>query len=125
MQHVWLHMKLSTIICKLIKLLKPFCVNFSLAECQPPTFGGVNINEGRVAVLAEFVTCAPLQVLEVRAKKRTGGRSLVTALRTTLQGHYPEKSLALGGTFIIQKGKAKIHIMVNAGSHIKPDKQGG
>ncbi|TKS83580.1 Ester hydrolase C11orf54 -like protein [Collichthys lucidus] len=51
------------------------------------------------------------KVLEVRAKKRTGGHSLVTALRKTLEGHYPEKSLALGGTFIIQKGKAKIHIM--------------
>uniref|UniRef100_A0A3Q4AUL8 DUF1907 domain-containing protein n=1 Tax=Mola mola TaxID=94237 RepID=A0A3Q4AUL8_MOLML len=51
------------------------------------------------------------EILEVRAKKRMGGRSLVTALRTTLQGHYPDKSLALGGTFIIQRGKAKIHIM--------------
>uniref|UniRef100_A0A3Q3EB15 Chromosome 11 open reading frame 54 n=1 Tax=Labrus bergylta TaxID=56723 RepID=A0A3Q3EB15_9LABR len=49
--------------------------------------------------------------LEVRAKKRTGGHSLVTSLRKTLEGQYPEKSLALGGTFIIQKGKAKIHIM--------------
>lgn len=57
----------------------------------------------------------PLQVIEVRAKKRTGGHSLVTALRKTLEGHYPDKSLALGGTFIIQKGKAKIHIMVNFG----------
>lgn len=56
-----------------------------------------------------------LQVLEVRAKRRTGSQSLVTALRTTLEGHYPDKSLALGGTFIIQKGKAKIHIMVNVG----------
>uniref|UniRef100_A0A3Q1F308 Chromosome 11 open reading frame 54 n=1 Tax=Acanthochromis polyacanthus TaxID=80966 RepID=A0A3Q1F308_9TELE len=51
------------------------------------------------------------EVIEVRAKKRTGIHSLVTALRTTLEGHYPDKSLALGGTFIIQKGKAKIHIM--------------
>lgn len=59
-----------------------------------------------------MVSSSPLQVLEVRAKKRTGGHSLVTALRKTLEGHYPEKSLALGGTFIIQKGKAKIHIMV-------------
>ncbi|XP_073336067.1 ester hydrolase C11orf54 homolog [Pagrus major] len=53
----------------------------------------------------------PGKVIEVRAKKRTGSHSLVTALRTTLEGHYPDKSLALGGTFIIQKGKAKIHIM--------------
>ncbi|XP_074528737.1 ester hydrolase C11orf54 homolog [Halichoeres trimaculatus] len=53
----------------------------------------------------------PGKVIEVRAKKRTGSLSLVTSLRTTLEGQYPEKSLALGGTFIIQKGKAKIHIM--------------
>ncbi|XP_060941615.1 ester hydrolase C11orf54 homolog [Limanda limanda] len=53
----------------------------------------------------------PGKVIEVRAKKRTGVHSLVTALRNTLEGHYPDKSLALGGTFIIQKGKAKIHIM--------------
>lgn len=58
---------------------------------------------------------APLQVLEVQAKRRTGSHSLVTALRTSLEAHYPDKSLALGGTFIIQKGKAKIHIMVNSG----------
>ncbi|XP_028322253.1 ester hydrolase C11orf54 homolog [Gouania willdenowi] len=53
----------------------------------------------------------PGKVIEVRAKKRTGNQSLVTALRTTLEGCYPDKSLALGGTFVIQKGKAKIHIM--------------
>ncbi|XP_056267449.1 ester hydrolase C11orf54 homolog isoform X2 [Pseudoliparis swirei] len=51
------------------------------------------------------------KVIEVRVKRRTGGHSLVTALRKTLEGRYPDKSLALGGTFIIQKGKAKIHIM--------------
>ena len=54
-----------------------------------------------------------MQVIEVRAKKRTGSHSLVTAMRTTLEACYPDKSLALGGSFIIQKGKAKIHIMVN------------
>lgn len=58
-----------------------------------------------------------LQVIEVRAKRRTGSNSLVRALRTTLEAHYPEKSLALGGTFLIQKGKAKIHIMVNTDSN--------
>lgn len=66
---------------------------------------------------AELVvfTRVPLQVIEVQAKRRTGSHSLVTALRTSLEAHYPDKSLALGGTFIIQKGKAKIHIMVNSG----------
>ena len=57
--------------------------------------------------------CLPLlQVIEVRAKKRTGEQSLVSALRKSLEDHYPDKSLALGGSFVIEKGKAKIHIMV-------------
>ncbi|CAJ1064360.1 ester hydrolase C11orf54 homolog [Xyrichtys novacula] len=64
-------------------------------------------------LLANLYACEgkPGKVMEVRAKKRTGGHSFVTSLRTTLEKHYPEKSLALGGTFIIQKGKARIHIM--------------
>ncbi|KAK7915865.1 hypothetical protein WMY93_011626 [Mugilogobius chulae] len=66
-------------------------------------------------LLANLYACEgkPGKVLEVRAKKRTGEQSIVTALRKTLEAHYPDKSVALGGTFVIQKGKAKIHIMVN------------
>lgn len=66
-------------------------------------------------------TRVSLQVLEVRAKKRTGGYSLVMALRNALHTHYPDKSLALGGTFIIKKGKAKIHIMVKIRRNTKHD----
>ncbi|XP_056140748.1 ester hydrolase C11orf54 homolog isoform X2 [Lampris incognitus] len=64
-------------------------------------------------LLANLYACEgkPGQVIEVRAKRRTGAESLVGALRKTLEAHYPDKSLALGGTFVIQKGKAKIHIM--------------
>ncbi|XP_016141382.1 ester hydrolase C11orf54 homolog [Sinocyclocheilus grahami] len=32
-------------------------------------------------------------------------------MRKTMEECYGEKSVALGGTFVIQKGKAKIHIM--------------
>ncbi|KAJ3588960.1 hypothetical protein NHX12_009812 [Muraenolepis orangiensis] len=53
----------------------------------------------------------PGKVIEVRVKRRTGEDSLVSAMRKTLEVHYPDKSLALGGTFVIQKGKAKIHVM--------------
>ncbi|XP_030009332.1 ester hydrolase C11orf54 homolog [Sphaeramia orbicularis] len=64
-------------------------------------------------LLANLYACQgdPGKVIEVRAKKRTGVLSLVTSLRKTLENAYPEDSLALGGTFIIQKGTAKIHIM--------------
>ncbi|XP_029924512.1 ester hydrolase C11orf54 homolog [Myripristis murdjan] len=67
----------------------------------------------KFGLLGNLYACEgkPGKVIEVRAKQRTGDSSLVGALRKTLEGHYPDKSLALGGTFIIQKGKAKIHIM--------------
>ncbi|XP_028278018.1 ester hydrolase C11orf54 homolog [Parambassis ranga] len=75
---------------------------FTLSCCEVLVAGTIRL---RISMATDD------QVIEVRAKKRTGSHSLVTALRTTLEGHYPDKSLALGGTFIIQKGKAKIHIM--------------
>ncbi|XP_077447600.1 ester hydrolase C11orf54 homolog [Stigmatopora argus] len=70
------------------------------SDCNFGLLGNLYACEGR-----------PGKVIEVRAKKRTGDRSIVTALRKTLEVHYPDKSLGLGGTFIIQRGKAKIHIM--------------
>lgn len=81
-------------------------------------FKRITINQQTVTVQV-FFTDVPPQVLEVRAKRRTGEHSLVTALRKSLEGHYPDKSLALGGTFIIQKGKAKIHIMVKTKTNNK------
>ncbi|XP_042286931.1 ester hydrolase C11orf54 homolog [Thunnus maccoyii] len=79
-----------------------------LQEKYSDRFSGCNF-----ALLGNLYACEGRsgKVIEVRAKKRTGGHSLVTALRKTLEDRYPDKSLALGGTFIIQKGKAKIHIM--------------
>ncbi|XP_030648286.1 ester hydrolase C11orf54 homolog [Chanos chanos] len=53
----------------------------------------------------------PGKVIEVKASRRTGQDSLVSSMRRTMERHYGEKSVALGGTFVIQKGKAKIHIM--------------
>ncbi|XP_071754475.2 ester hydrolase C11orf54 homolog [Centroberyx gerrardi] len=79
-----------------------------LQERFSDKFSGCNFG-----LLGNLYACEgkPGKVIEVRAKKRTGEDSLVGSLRKTLEGHYPDKSLALGGTFIIQKGKAKIHIM--------------
>ncbi|KAI5089412.1 ester hydrolase C11orf54-like [Silurus meridionalis] len=64
-------------------------------------------------LLANLYACEgqPGKVLEVRASRRTGEDSLVSCMRKTMEEHYGDKSIALGGTFIIQKGKAKIHIM--------------
>nr|XP_057943284.1 ester hydrolase C11orf54 homolog [Doryrhamphus excisus] len=70
------------------------------SDCNFGMLGNLYACEGR-----------PGKVIEVRAKKRTGQDSIVTALRKTLEAEYPDKSLAMGGSFIMQKGKAKIHIM--------------
>ncbi|XP_054611608.1 ester hydrolase C11orf54 homolog [Dunckerocampus dactyliophorus] len=70
------------------------------SDCNFGLLGNLYACEGR-----------PGKVIEVHAKKRTGEYSIVTALRKTLEVEYPDKSLALGGSFIMQKGKAKIHIM--------------
>ncbi|KTG42451.1 hypothetical protein cypCar_00024613 [Cyprinus carpio] len=66
-----------------------------------------------VGLLANLYACEgkPGKVIEVRACRRTGEDSLVSCMRKTMEEHYGEKSVALGGTFVIQKGKAKIHIM--------------
>lgn len=48
----------------------------------------------------------------MKANGRTGELNFVSCLRQTLEKHYGEKPVGMGGTFIIQKGKAKIHIMV-------------
>lgn len=48
----------------------------------------------------------------MKANGRTGELNFVSCLRQTLEKHYGEKPVGMGGTFIIQKGKAKIHVMV-------------
>ncbi|XP_028662648.2 ester hydrolase C11orf54 homolog isoform X2 [Erpetoichthys calabaricus] len=65
-----------------------------------------------IALLGNLYACQgnPGKVVQIMATKRTGEYSLVTAMRKTLEKQY-EKPVAMGGTFIIQKGKAKIHIM--------------
>ncbi|XP_066551267.1 ester hydrolase C11orf54 homolog [Amia ocellicauda] len=64
-------------------------------------------------LLANLYACEgkPGKVIEVKAKRRIGQDSLVTSMRKTLEKRYSDKHLAMGGTFVIQKGEAKIHIM--------------
>lgn len=53
----------------------------------------------------------PGRVLEIKASKRTGEENFMSAVRKTLQSHYKTKPVALGGVFLVEKGKAKLHIM--------------
>lgn len=36
----------------------------------------------------------------------------MTCLRQTIEDHYGDKPVGMGGTFVVQKGKVKTHIMV-------------
>ncbi|KAK8766688.1 ester hydrolase C11orf54 homolog [Amblyomma americanum] len=51
------------------------------------------------------------KVIRVSAKRRTGGDNFVTAMRKVLAAHYGSKPVGLGGAFLLEKGKAKLHIM--------------
>uniref|UniRef100_A0A7N4PQF0 Chromosome 11 open reading frame 54 n=1 Tax=Sarcophilus harrisii TaxID=9305 RepID=A0A7N4PQF0_SARHA len=51
------------------------------------------------------------EVIEVKAKGRTGEYNFVTCMRKTLEKHYGDKPVGMGGTFVIQNGKVKVHIM--------------
>ncbi|XP_034614847.1 ester hydrolase C11orf54 homolog isoform X2 [Trachemys scripta elegans] len=53
----------------------------------------------------------PGKVIEVKANGRTGQHNFVTCMRQIIEKCYGDKPVGIGGTFVIQKGKAKIHIM--------------
>uniref|UniRef100_A0A8C3S539 DUF1907 domain-containing protein n=1 Tax=Chelydra serpentina TaxID=8475 RepID=A0A8C3S539_CHESE len=53
----------------------------------------------------------PGKVIEVKANGRTGQHNFVTCMRQIIEKCYGEKPVGIGGTFVLQKGKAKIHIM--------------
>jgi hypothetical protein len=51
------------------------------------------------------------QVLEIRAKTRTGEENFVSCMRKALLAAYGENPVGLGGVFQIKSGKAKLHVM--------------
>ncbi|XP_069767521.1 ester hydrolase C11orf54 homolog isoform X1 [Narcine bancroftii] len=68
--------------------------------CDFALLANLYISEGR-----------PGKVVEVRSCRRTGQNNFVSCMRETLEKHFGDKPVGVGGTFLIQKGKAKIHIM--------------
>lgn len=64
--------------------------------------------------LVNVLVCGGEQgrVLEVKAKCRTGPENFVTLMRKALGAKYGDQPVALGGVFLIAKGKAKLHVMV-------------
>ncbi|XP_053310902.1 ester hydrolase C11orf54 homolog [Spea bombifrons] len=53
----------------------------------------------------------PGKVIEVKVKRRTGQDNFVSCMRKSLKEHYGDNAVGIGGTFIIQEGKAKLHVM--------------
>ncbi|KAK7506077.1 hypothetical protein BaRGS_00002799 [Batillaria attramentaria] len=76
------------------------CVLDSLGSLDFNLMGNFLCSEGK-----------PGKVLEIKASKRTGEENFMSAVRKTLQNHYKTKPVALGGVFLVEKGKAKLHIM--------------
>lgn len=69
--------------------------------------------ETRCALLGNIFVCEgrPGKVLKVTCKKRTGPKDFIAAIRTTLEQHYGDRTVGLGGVFLLKNGKAKQHVM--------------
>lgn len=48
----------------------------------------------------------------MRAKKRKGSENYISCIRKTLAAHYGERPIGLGGVFVMENGKARLHVMV-------------
>lgn len=81
--------------------------------------GGIELskvpsNETRCALLGNLFLCEGKagKVLKVTAKKRTGEENFISAMRLTLVEYFTDdKTVGLGGVFLLKEGKAKQHVM--------------
>lgn len=70
--------------------------------------------ETRCALLGNLFLCEgkPGKVLRVSAKKRTGNENFISSIRVALAEYFTDdKTVGLGGVFILKQGKAKLHVM--------------
>ncbi|XP_055603863.1 ester hydrolase C11orf54 homolog [Uranotaenia lowii] len=70
-------------------------------------------SETRCALLGNIFVSegAPGKVLRVHCKKRTGDLDFIASIRTTLERFYGERTVGLGGVFLLKQGKARQHVM--------------
>lgn len=71
-------------------------------------------NETRCALLGNLFLSEGKtgKVLKVTAKKRTGDDNFISSMRLTLKEYFTdEKTIGLGGVFLLKEGKAKQHVM--------------
>ncbi|KAF7271653.1 ester hydrolase C11orf54 homolog isoform X2 [Rhynchophorus ferrugineus] len=71
-------------------------------------------NETRIALLGNLYLSEgkPGKVIRVYAKRRTGDKNFIEALRNGIEKKYGDSKLVgIGGAFLIKEGKAKQHVM--------------
>jgi hypothetical protein len=51
------------------------------------------------------------KVLRVSCKKRIGEENFISAMRIACANHYTDKTVGVGGVFLLKEGKAKQHVM--------------
>lgn len=90
-------------------------INSHIAKVNPQDGGCIleTIDKPEFSLMGNFL-CSdgqPGKVLEVKASCRIGEENLMSCLRKALQARYGEKPVALGGVFLVEKGKANLHIM--------------
>ncbi|CAO1302734.1 unnamed protein product [Diamesa tonsa] len=74
----------------------------------------VPLTETRTALLGNVFLCEgkPGQVLKVVCKTRIGSENFISAVRNTLAEYYTDdKTVGLGGVFLLKNGKANQHVM--------------
>lgn len=72
-------------------------------------------SELRCALLMNLFVCQgkPSKVLKVSCKKRIGEENFISAMRLSLNEHYKEQTVGLGGAFLLVEGKVKQHVMTD------------
>lgn len=85
-------------------------VDKSSEKCTLETLNG---NETRLALLANLFLSEGKtgSVLKVHVKKRIGEDDFIACMQKALAHHYENKLVGIGGTFLINEGKVKQHIM--------------
>ena len=53
----------------------------------------------------------PGEVLRIVAKTRTGKENFTEAIQNVLRAQYGDRTVSLGGVFLIKRGKAMLHVM--------------
>jgi Domain of Unknown Function (DUF1907) len=51
------------------------------------------------------------KVLKITARSRTSDLNFTTAIRDSLKARYGERTVSMGGVFLIKSGRAKLHVM--------------